>query len=581
MNKRLLDYLRSIGLAQDATDEQAWDYFRALRGMQASLANALNYDAGDTAARTNCDLMIRALGYDPANPKNLLPAENEPAPARTQTPGHDGASATGDLEAAEQRGAERERERVAAIRQFAQMAGTSDDLLRTLEGDANITIDQARQRIWEDHQARTRASVPADGPSPDGQAPAGHSRASQTDFHRDALACALMMREGIGDPTRAWLRRSPQGEIIGLRNMGDDERILRAADRGHELRRLSMVEIVRRCLELGGIRCEPTPESICRAMAERAATTSTAALTGIFTQTFGAVLLQAFETTRDTTMGWTIERENPNFLQNERHRMARGAALTKHAKGGRADDVEISEALTEYVKVFRYSGMFTIDEIDLINDSFGAQNDFTPQEMGEAARRLRPDLVYAILLANAQLADSVALFDASSHANLNTSAPLNKTNLQAALTNVSVQQENGINLNLEARYLIVPKILKFIARELVRSQTVIVAGNTDTVRPSANALVDEDLTVVSDSRLDNGVTDPNSGTTYAGDANDWYVAAPASRHTIETTYLAGSSRAPAMRSGVLDRGQFGIWFDVHQDIGAKALAYQGLCKNEG
>lgn len=579
MNKRLVAYLRSLGLANDADDNASWEFYRSLRGLQASIANSLNYNEDDAQGRTNCDLMIRALGYDPEKPSQLLGFVPGGGSGNRNQPGGDGASNLGDLERGHTQGVQAENQRVQAIRQFASVAGTPVELLRQLESDVSITADAARQRIFQEHAERTRAqNVPSDVPT---GAPAGHSRNSQTDFNRDAITCALMLRNGVSDPTRTWVRHNESTGLTQRQDQSSNSEIMRAADRGQEIRRLSMVELTRRALELDGIKVEPDHVSIGRALQQRgAAAMSTSALVGIFTQTYGAIMLAAFETTKDTTQGWTIERENPNFLQNERHRMAHGAALTRHAKGGRAEDVEIEEALTEYVKIFRYSGIFTVDEIDLINDTFGALNEFTPTEMGEAARRIGPDLVYFILMNNPALADTVALFHAT-HGNLKTSAPLNKANLQIALTAVGTQRENGVNLNLEAKYLIVPKILKYDAKELVRSQTVIIAGDTNTVRPSANALVDDDLQVVSDSRLDNGVTDPLSGVTVAGDVNDWYVACPGSRHTIEKTHLRGSSHSPEMRSGILDRGQFGIWFDIHHDIGAKALAAQGMCKSTG
>ncbi len=72
MNPRLLAYLRSLGLSQESTTEQAWEFYSDLRGVQRSIANALNYNEADQQARTNCDLMIRSLGYNPESPAELL-----------------------------------------------------------------------------------------------------------------------------------------------------------------------------------------------------------------------------------------------------------------------------------------------------------------------------------------------------------------------------------------------------------------------------------------------------------------------------------------------------------------------------
>ena len=107
--------------------------------------------------------------------------------------------------------------------------------------------------------------------------------------------------------------------------------------------------------------------------------------------------------------------------------MGKFGSLTKHGRGGTADDLATSDSKEEY-KIARYSGKFTVDEMDIIDDRFGAIEGSTPSEIGNAARALRPDLVYAILLANAALVDTGLLFNntvittAGGHANLTTAA---------------------------------------------------------------------------------------------------------------------------------------------------------------
>jgi hypothetical protein len=83
-----------------------------------------------------------------------------------------------------------------------------------------------------------------------------------------------------------------------------------------------------------------------------------------------------------------------------------------------------------------------------------------------------------------------------------------------------------------------------------------------------------------DARLDNGVIDPKTGTSYAGDVNDWYLVAAGNGldAPIRLSYLAGTRRSPRFRSGTLDKGQFGIWFDVVHNLGAKAVRHQTIRK---
>lgn len=618
MNPRLQRYLRSLGLAANASDDEARAFHEGLSGLELTIANMLDHAVTDSAARTAADQMIRAAGFDPADPSKPL--------ARSKGKAKRGKKRRSDEEEDEERSEDEEDEerefgddeeeeredddddaeerssrRRGSSRHRRQREPVRDaqwerDRVRTLrEMAGNIvpaaTLQRAIDEGWTTERAgpaflqslRDGRGEPL-GADFGGRAPAGHSRNSVTNFERDAIAAALMMRGSTGatrggkiaDPVK---KRYVFDELTGDMRFEDaskDDAWCRAVDRGYQLRGLPMVEIARRMLELGGVRVDPIPSQIIRGF-QRATAATIQGFAGIFTQTFGAIMLDSYLGTPDSTQAWTIERDNPNFLQNERHRVTKGRALTKHAKGGEADHFDLADT-TEYTRVFRYSGQTALDEIDLINDTmFDAMRGATPQEMGESGRRLRPDLVYAILMSNPNLQDGSALFN-TTYGNLLGSATLNKANLQRGTTCIRTRRENGVNLDLEAAFVIVPQSLWYDASELVSSASVVVAGDTNIVRPSANALVGDALQVVADSRLDNGVTDPNSGAAIAGDVDDYYVASTPSRHTIEVTYLRGKARVPELRSGMLDRGQWGIWFDVKHDLGAKALGRAGLCK---
>lgn len=589
MNKRLREYLRSLGLADGASDEEASAMHAGLRGLQRTIAGILDYDEADQQARTSADLAIRSLGYDPADPtKQLAPAPTPPAePQRTEPAAPAAATppaAPVDAEAIRREAASDERQRQTQLRELAQ--GLVPDEMLTRAIDEGWTIERSSPLFLQ--AIRDSRGQPLAGDAPTG-APAGHTRNSQTNFERDALVAAMMLRgstggagsrqSGISDPVQRRFVCNPSTGDMRFVDASRDDGWCRAVERGYELRALPMVEVGRRVLEQHGVRVEPVAEHVIRAFMETRAAAATQAYVGIYTQTFGALLLESYLGTRDSTAPWTIERDNPNFLQNERHRVTKGRALTKHAKGGEAEDYDAGADTTEYTKVFRYSGKTAIDEVDLINDTmFNALRTHTPEEMGESARRLRPDLVYAILLANGNLQDGSALFNAT-YGNLLYSAAISLANIQRGTTAIETRQENGVNLDLEAKFLIVPKAIRYTAREIVRATTVVIAGDTDTTRANYNALTEDALQVIPDSRLDNGVTDPDSGTAHSGDTGDYYVAATANRHTIEVTRLRGGARVPVMRAGMFNEpGKWGIWFDVKEDLGAKALGRAGLCK---
>lgn len=571
MNPRLLAYLRSLGLSKDATEAQAWEFQSGLRGLQRSISNCLNYVEEDQQARTNCDLQIRALGHNPDDPAKILDAE--PAGHRTQpqpqqpAAGGDGASTGGDLEAAERRGAERESQRRAGIEQYATIAGCSEDFTRGLIDDG-VTIEQARERIFEDHQSRTRASVQPDLPS---GAPAQHSRNSVTGFDVDTLSAAFMFGRGLDPATQMATNENGTPRV---RKVNDElERKIEAA---YQYRAASLEDMIRMCARLDNVNLPVGRTGILQSYLR--AGVSTAALSAVFTTNVNSELLAAYQVAEDSTGGgWVRESDVSDFRTNERARMANGGALKKLTRGGTADHADF-EDVVESFKIARYAKQFVIDEQDVVDDNFGGIAGFVPADLGVAARQVRPDLIYTILMGNPDMRDSTALFHAD-HGNLTGSSALAAATLATVRKKMRIQTENGRNLNIMPKFLIVPPALEDTAEALVKDRTLITGA--DTTIPSLNTNATKGLVIVSDARLENGLADPTDGTgatTNAGSATTWFMSAVAASHTIECAYLRGSGRVPQIRPFVLDRGQWGLGWDVKMDVGAKALDWRGLAK---
>jgi hypothetical protein len=76
------------------------------------------------------------------------------------------------------------------------------------------------------------------------------------------------------------------------------------------------------------------------------------------------------------------------------------------------------------------------------------------------------------------------------------------------------------------------------------------------------------------------VTDPDSGTAYTGTAVNYFLASRPGLHA-KVAYRRGTGRAPVLRSFVLDRGQWGIGWDVNLDIGVKFIDFRGMFKGKG
>lgn len=544
MKKALRKYLEHDGLRADASDEESEAHFDALTGSHRAIAEGIK--KGTILEREVADIIEReAAGSSTPEPSPPTePEGNRSAPPVEPAPS--APAAPTPQEAARDAVAE-ERQRANRLREMGE--GLDPEL-----------VDRAIADGWDE----TRASQAFLNAMRDSRsAPAGfavHSRSHDSDCTERALTAAMVMRGGMSH------------EALSAYRLPDGTRLLqpaeaeRAADIGYQYRDMSLIDLCREGLRLSGQSVPHGREAMIRAAV------STSSLNNIFTQTVGARLQLSYQEAGDSTVGWVSETDVPNFQSNERPRVGHAGALEKVQRGGTADHAEFSDTVESY-KIARYGKKFVIDDQDIVDDRFNALLD-TPQKIGAAARRLRPDLVYSILLANANMADGVALFHAATHGNLQTTAALVAATLKAAVQDMIKQTEDGVNLNIQPSHLIVPAALKFTAMQLIESSEIREAAAANGTKNVLESIA----TPVSDARLDNGVTDPDSGTVHAGSATTWFMAGAAG-NTIEVGYLLGGGRMPQLRSGVLDNGQWGIWFDGKMDVGAKALDWRSVHKN--
>lgn len=419
--------------------------------------------------------------------------------------------------------------------------------------------------------------------------PAILSRSHEKDCTLDALAAAMILRSGgrLDHDCFASSRAAGMIGFAGGLNIGipswlragiNSDLRQRAMDLGHRFARMSAIDLCREALRLDGRDVPDSREETIRAA------TSGSALTNIFTTSVNAVLLMSYMETSDTTVGWTSENDVADFKTNERIQVEIGKGLKRLPRGGTADHTKYTDRKESY-KIARYAKQFQVDEQDFIDDNLGALSQ-RPREMGEAAARLRPDLVYAILLDNPNLdATGIALFHAdqdqgTGNGNLPTGGALAAAPLRTAVAQMNKFKENGVSLNLMPTHLLVGPSNRHLGWELTNSSQIFLRGNTDSERGNLNALAADGIQPVSEARLENGVTDPSDETVASGSATAWYLACRNAR-TIEVGYLRGTGRAPQVRSFVLDKGQWGIGWDVKMDIGTKALDWRGVLKNAG
>lgn len=547
MNQQLRNYLTSLGLRADATDAQAWEFFNNLQGMQRVSAELIRSGVQISNTRADGGEEETDRADDEEDTDRMDDEEDESSRADDD---EDDEPAEGERGSAAVIG---ERQRITTIQQMA-----SDDVDSTIVQRAiseGWSTERAARHFLDHSRGRRSAAVPN-----------ANTRRLSGDEQVRSLAASFCERMGV-DPVAA----TRAAVTSGRRHMSEDQvnQIAeRAANDASRYPIYHMLDLCRHALRLENRTCPTDREELVRAAV------STASLGSIFTTSVNAVLLETFIESPDTTTGWTHERDVTNFMTQERHALEKSGSLRKLNRGATAKHMDRA-ANQETYKIARYAEQFVIDEQDIIDDIMNALIE-SPQEMGMAAARLRPDLVYSILLGNPNMRDNTALFHADH--NNTTSNAMTKANIQTAASNMRKQQENNVNLNIEPTHLVCATELDFDAREITRASQILLAGDTDRTVPNMNALVDLNIDVRSDGRLSNGVTDPDSGTAHAGSATTWFLAGARTRRTIEVGYLAGTGRRPQVRQFVLDRGQWGIGFDVKMDIGAKALSWQALSR---
>lgn len=555
MNPKLRKYLESIGLRADASEADAIAYYQALTGEQRTKADSLATRSARPATGGTGSRQPGAAGAR-GDVTVVEGEEEEDPPSEDDTEEEDPPADDTERTLA----VERQR-----IRQIHSAAG--DDVPRPLvrraieEGWSMArTNREFLQAIRSGRNPGERGGVPSG-------APAGHSRSREADTNVRTLAAAMAIGNGL-NPTAVRMhdgRRSPTRA---------DQLTERDADLGHELSRLSAIDLVRECVRIDTGRYLRDPEEAIRSAV------SGATFAYVFSTNIYAKLTAGWDRVGDTTLGWCDEEDVANFLQQEDISLTANARLDQLPRGTEAKHATAADSHETY-KIARYAKQFVVDEQDILDDRLGAIMRM-PEEMGEAAKRLRPDLVYSLLLESpALVADAKAVFHAD-HGNLLAGA-LGDASLKAAISAMGKQRLNKDVLNITPTHLIVPAALDWTAQGLTSAAALakLFGDGNDPVYTTENLIARKRLTTVMDDRIGaTGVIDPRTKAVRAGSDTNWFLTARSPRG-IRVVYRRGTNRLPAMRNFVLDKGKWGMGWDINYDIGAAFMDYRFVAKSTG
>jgi hypothetical protein len=430
-----------------------------------------------------------------------------------------------DPDAIAARARDAERSRVSAIFDLQARLGLkralADDLVKR-----GVAIEDARREILD-----TLAST-ADETRVFAQAASPMGGRDERVTRREAVAGALLHRHS---PT-----------------------LFPLAEPAREYRGLTLIELAREFLASAGVNVR----GLSRDEIATRALHSTSDFPEVLAAVTGKTLRQAYDAYPRTYVPFCRQVLATDFKAMHRVQLGEAPQLVKVNEGGEFKRGTLAEGRESY-RVETYGRVVAVTRQVLINDDLDA---FTriPAMYGTAIATLESDVVWGIILANAAMSDSVALFH-QTHGNLaNPATALSVTAIGAA--RAAMARQTGLDrktiLNVRPAYLIVPASLELAAEQLVAQN--LVPAQTGNVVPSSIRT----LTPISEPRLD------------AASLTAWYLAAnPAQIDTIEYAYLEGQQGAYIETRNGFDVD--GVEIKCRLDFGAKAIDWRGLYRNPG
>ena len=325
-----------------------------------------------------------------------------------------------------------------------------------------------------------------------------------------------------------------------------------------EYRGMTLLELAREFLSTSGVNV--------RGMSRDEIATRSLHSTSDFPEVLAAVtnktLRQAYDVYPRTFVPLCRQVLATDFKAMNRVQIGEAPQLLKVNESGEFKRGSIAESKESY-RIETYGRVVGITRQVLINDDLDA---FTriPAMYGTAIATLESDVVWAVITANAAMADGVALFHAS-HKNLAaTGSALSVAAIAEGRT--AMAKQTGLDkktvLNIRPSYLVVPAALELTAEQLI-AQNLVPARTGDVVPQSIRTIIP-----ISEPRLD--AISPTS----------WYLAAnPAQIDTIEYAYLEGQQGAYIETRNGFDVD--GVEIKCRLDFGAKAIDWRGLYKNAG
>ena len=362
--------------------------------------------------------------------------------------------------------------------------------------------------------------------------------ADETDKVRSAVSDALVLRS---DPAQE-SKMKPE-----------------AVTTAREFRGRSLLDLTRIMAERAQIRTGLLSD---RELIQRALATSD--LPVIFASTVNRTLRAAYEEAPRTFMPFCRRTTMRDFRDITRAQLSSLPVLPLIKEGGEYTMGKMADAKETY-RLAKYGEIIPITWESIINDDLDAFSRI-PVGLANAAAQKQSDIVWGILIDNGNMGDSVALFEASTHANYASSGTTIANGIAAAKAAMRKQKglgplgtkASGFFLNLEPKFLMCGPDKEVEALQLLKMSIV--------------------PTAVSSSNIFYGTMEPIIEPRLTGNA--WYLsAAPGRIDTIEYAFLDGEPELFTERR--LGFETDGLEVKVRMVFAAKAIDHRGFYKNVG
>lgn len=285
---------------------------------------------------------------------------------------------------------------------------------------------------------------------------------------------------------------------------------------------------------------------------------------------------QAWESTSETWRTWCSVGSVPDYKTYYDNSLSEFDDLEEVPNSGEIKKGSFSEKTPEQYHVDLYAKTFKITHVMVVNDDLGAITQM-PARRAEAAARKIGDVAYAVLTANGNMGDSIAIFSQAS-TRLNDagsgyqSAP-GIANIGEGIRAMGMQKDiaGKRRLNIRPQYFLAPKSLEGVSEVFFKSDKFsdnsTVATDSTFASTRVNPYGGSYFTRVYEPRLDDDST------------TAWYLMGPKGR-TVKVVFRNGQE-APTLEMHPSGFSIEGLEYCVSIDVGAYATDFRGMYRNEG